>query len=461
MSLLSNRSHSFRLICLAAAAALVAGVRPASVQADDLIPQVQSGATQFAGSVNANAVYVRSGPGDNFYATSKLDKGAPVVVVGVKYDWLKIVPPEGSFCYVARLYVDKTGDGTVGRVNKSELNVRAGSEVNEMKSAVETKLDQGQTVQIIGETDEFYKIKPPQGVYLYVKKDYVDPVKAITVAVPPADTGSEPLQSQPVLPMVTKTPSNPAEGSSTQVPVVAGGAATTQPAVAAAPSTQPAVAIAPATQPAVAPSTVAENEFDATEASFLDATNMPIDKQPIDTLLTEYTTLSKNSDLPPSMQKIADLRISTLKFRAEARSQYLDAMKMEADARSRQQSLKAEQQELVQRVKDQDITIYSALGTLRTSSLQQAGTTLYRLTDPNTGRTLVYIRSDDPKYAGLLNQFIGVRGDINDDAAMSLKVMTPTVAEVVDAAKVNTTVTAEVIPPTMLPKAPTASIAGN
>ena len=466
MSLLNTRGRSVLAwsICLASAAAVTA-VMPTSACADDVIPQVESGATQFAGSVNANSVYVRSGPGDSFYATMKLDKGAPVVVVGVKYDWLKIVPPEGSFSYVSRLYVEKKGDGTVGRVTKSDLNVRAGSDLNAMKTAVQTKLDENQTVSIVGEQDEYFKIKPPAGVYLYVNKQFIDPVKAITVATPP-DNGSEPMQSQPVLPMVTKTPANPADGASTQVPsnpvVATSVTATTQPVnVAVAPSTQPAVAMAPATQP-VPPSVVAENEFDATEASFLDAANMPIDKQPIDSLLSEYSTLSKNSALPTSMQRIADLRIGTLKYRAEARSQYLDAMKMEADAKAKQLSLEAEQQELVQRVKEQDITIYSALGTLRTSSLQQAGTTLYRLTDPGTGRTLLYVRSDDPKYAGLLNQFIGVRGDISDDAAMSLKVMTPTLAEAVDASKVNTTVTADVIPPTMLPKAAsTASIQGN
>ena len=384
-----GRSILVRSICVAAVTAMVAAAMPASVLADDIIPQVESGATQFAGSVNANSVYVRSGPGDSFYATMKLDKGAPVVVVGVKYDWLKIVPPEGSFSYVSRLYVEKKGDGTVGRVTKSDLNVRAGSDLNAMKTAVQTKLDENQTVAIVGEQDEYFKIKPPAGVYLYVNKQFVDPVKAITVATPP-DNGSEPMQSQPVLPMVTKTPANAGDNGGSQVlpgtPVVnTTVTATTQPTnVAVAPSTQPTVAMAPATQP-VPPSVVAENEFDATEASFLDAANMPIDKQPIDSLLTEYSTLSKNSALPTSMQRIADLRIGTLKYRAEARSQYLDAMKMEADARAKQQSLKAEQQELVQRVKAQDITIYSALGTLRTSSLQQAGTTLYRLTRSGHG----------------------------------------------------------------------------
>jgi hypothetical protein len=86
---------------------------------------------------------------------------------------------------------------------------------------------------------------------------------------------------------------------------------------------------------------------------------------------------------------------------------------------------------------------------------------MYRLTDPNTGRTLVYIRSNDPKYAGLLNQFIGVKGDITEDPNISLKMISPTDVEAVDQSKVNTTVSATLIPPSMLPKTATASIVGN
>lgn len=457
LSLLSYRSSGVRsmmaaALCVVAATALGA---PRTALADDTLPQVANGPNQYAGAINSDDVYVRSGPGDNFYATSKLDKGAPVVVVGIHDQWLKILPPQGSFSYVAKAYVDKTGDGSTGRVTRSELNVRAGSDLNAMKTAVQTKLDQNQSVQIIGDQDEYFKIKPPQGVYLYVNKMFVDPVKKLT-AMKPAPSSAEPLQSAPVLPMMSHTPQTTA-GANAQL----SGVPTTQPSgLAMVPSTQPALAKAPTTQP-IAPSVVAQNQFDATEASFLQATDMPIDKQPIDKLLLQYDNLAKNSHLPSTMQKIADIRVKTLQIRMEARDQYEQAMKMEAAAQSRELSLKAERQELAQRIKRQTITMYTALGTLRTSSLQESGATLYRLTDPNTGHTLLYIRSNDPQYANLLNQFIGVRGNINDDAAMSLKVMTPTVAEKVDPLKVNKTIMAQVIPPSMLPKSATSNVVGN
>jgi len=117
---------SFRSFLLAGALSLA--IFPASkLVAQETVerqPDVQNSKFQFEGEVNSPAVYVRSGPGEGYYATMKLDKGTSVTVVGIKFDWLKIVPPDGSFCYVAKAFVDKRGDGNVGRVNKPEVNVR-------------------------------------------------------------------------------------------------------------------------------------------------------------------------------------------------------------------------------------------------------------------------------------------------------------------------------------------------
>jgi SH3-like domain-containing protein len=439
---------SARTLSALLASTLFLATSPSFLLADEpnavAVPQVDNSKVSFAGVVNANEVYLRSGPGDNYYATHKLDKGAPLTVVGVTFDWLKIVPPDGSFSYVAKAYVEQRGDGTIGRVTKPDLNVRAGSDLNAMKTTLQTKLDDGVDVQIVGEQDEYFKIKPPTGVYLYINKQFVDPVRALpTMAA--AAVGATPL--------VSNTPATPAQG-------VADATATTQPSgnVAAAPTTQPTVALAPSTQPS-APT--AEQQFDATEAAFLDATNEPLQAQPIDDLLSKYGTLMGDDGLPVSMRRIAELRVSTLKIRAQVRDEYADTQKMLEAARSKQQALKTEQQELTQRAAEQHISVYTAIGTLRTSSLQESGGTLYRLTDPGTGGTLLYIRSDDAKYAGMIDQFVGVNGDITQDTTMNLKLIAPTDIAVVDPGKVNSSVAAQIVPPSMLTKSPTVSIAGN
>jgi hypothetical protein len=238
-------------------------------------------------------------------------------------------------------------------------------------------------------------------------------------------------------------------------------APTTRPAVASSvavvPTTQPDVVIAPTTKPV---EETADAKFDSLESTFLEASSMPIVQQPLDKLLTGYTALSTDSSLPVSMRRITDMRIATLKLRGNVQKEYLEAKKLDADAQSRKLALRAEHDELAQKAKDQEVSIYTVIGTLRISSLQQAGTTLYRLTDPTSGRTLVYLKSNDPKYTTLLNQFVGVKGDVVEDTNLNLKVITPTSVDTVDQAKVNNTITATIMPPSLLPKTVTAN-AGN
>jgi len=450
----SNKKHmevhmSARRLFLAAAVTVssFAALAPVVSFAQDVTaPAVDNAKFNFQGAINSGGVNVRSGPGDNYYATAKLDKGAPVTVVGIRFDWLKVTPPEGSFSYVAKAYVTRFGDGTKGKVDKPDLRVRAGSSQNAMKTTVQTTLNVGDEVTILGEADEYYKITPPAGVYLYINKQFVDAVKTIdpvasaTPAVAAGSTVAAPAADIKVV-GTTVTPTAP---DTTVKPDAA---------VAAAPSTQPTsteVALAPTTQPAPAAPT-AEATFDKLEADFIAMSSTPLDQQPLAESITGYEALT-SSTLPESLKRIVDLRLATLKARLDAKGQFVALKKSQEEAAQRQVSMKAEQQELQDRIEKSKVSMFTAVGTLRTSSLQQGQTMLYRLTDPGTGRTVVYIRTNDTKYTALLGQFIGVKGDLATDQQLSIKVITPTDAVAVDQAKVNNGVTAEVIPPSLLPR---------
>ncbi len=436
---------SARRLFLATTVALgsFALIAPVSFAQDVTAPEVDNAKFNFSGVINSPSVNVRSGPGDNYYPTSKLNKGTPVTVVGIRFDWLKVKPPEGSFSYVAKAYVTRFGDGTKGKVDKPDLRVRAGSTENQMKTTVQTTLNVGDEVSIIGEVDEYYKITPPANVFLYVNKQFVDAVKTV-----------EPIASTPAV-----TPGN----GGTPTPTVAGAdvkptvtpdapvKSTDKPdtAVAGTPATQPAqVAEAPSTQPAVP---TAEATFDKLEADFVAMSATPLDQQPLPETITNYEALT-SSTLPESLKRIVDIRLATLKARSEAKDQFVALKKSQEAAAARQTALKAEQQELQDRIEKNKISMFTAVGTLRTSSLQQGNTVLYRLTDPGTGRTVVYIRTNDAKYANMLGQFIGVHGELATDQQLGVKVIAPTDASEVDQAKVNNGVTAQVIPPSMLAK---------
>lgn len=468
--------------------------------------EIENSKYQFEGEVNGNAVYVRSGPSDNDYATAKLDKGAMVTVVGIKFEWLKIMPPEGSFCYVAKAYVEKRNDGSIGRVTNT-LNVRVGSQLLPMKTKVATKLEPGQDVQIIGEQDEYFKIKPPEGVYFYVNKQYVDPVKRVEVPAivdaggkktdgaksevadggkvdggkqpevatndggktdggktdivkteTPTDGGKQPEVA--AVPPIEQ-PSNKIEPSATDTKVADATGANTPPLLESTPSPSDAIttsvkpenAIAsndqPTTQPGITVS--ADVEFDRLEAELREASKLPLTRQPVPTLLAGYTKLIANPELPESMRRIAELRVQTLTVHNDNYTMALAHEQELKDRDAKRRALAAEGDELMERLKKTGIIFYSAIGTVRPSSLQGGDGTLYRLTDPMTGRTVVYIRSTDDSLAKMTGLFVGVQGDIIEDPDLKLKVITPTTIEPVDQRNVNRSVTAKISPPSLLP----------
>jgi uncharacterized protein YgiM (DUF1202 family) len=431
----------------------------------DAAPQVENTKFQYSGIVNGNGVLVRSGPSNNFYPTMKLDKGAKVTVVGIKYDWLKIIPPEGSFSYVPQVFVTRRGDGKVGRVNNA-LNVRAGSSLNQIKTTIQTKLQEGQDVTILGEQDEYFKISPPKEAYVYINKQHVKPDQVISndeVAVKDAKDTKEPKEGvEEKKEQVADTGKPQQDGDTPTTPGEATNEGGERGIADASPGTQPTqeegrTGVADAGNgPTSRPSAVATaTEYRKAEADFEAASKLPVVEQPIDELAERYAKLADSGALSTTARQMVDARLRALKIRGEVREELKAFNHSKQEFTRKQKDLAMEAGEIQERLKETQVSIYAAVGMLRVSSIQQGNSTLYRLTDPATGRTVVYIRSNDPAYAGLLNQFVGVKGDLTTDERLRMKIISPTEAQAVDAAKVNSTVIATITPPSMLPIANT------
>lgn len=439
----------------------------AGVLAQDVVqpPAVENSKFQVQGLINGGPVNVRSGPGEGYYATQMLDKGATVTVVGIKFDWLKIVPPEGSFSYVGSVFVDRSADGTTGKINRADVNIRAGSQLNASKTTVQTRLGIGDTVQILGKEDEYLRIKPPAGAYLYVKKDFVDIVKAQagTASLPTGAQGA-PQTASPTgnadptssLPKASAPIIQTPDVVMTATPAAATTMPTTAPSQTAMASTRPGSAVA-----AAPPPPTAEELFGKYEQEFTELSKQPLADQSLGDLTTKYQSIEKSPDLSDELKRVVQLRLATLTGRAQSQTKLLEARKIEKEAAQKQLVLQAEQQELTERLKQTEVQIFAAVGTLEPSSLQVGGGTLYRLTDPDSGRTMIYIRSADAKIADMIGKFVGVKGTATTDSQLSLRVITPSDIEPVDPAKVNGSVAAEIIPPSLLARQASASSTGN
>lgn len=152
----------------------------------------------FTGIVTGNSVYVRSGPDINWFRITKLMKDNKVEVVGEETGWYKIVPPEGSFSWVSKAYVEKK-EGNKGIVAGDRVSIRAGSTLTDRKTSIQMQANKGMEVTIIGEEGDWYKIVPPEGAYVWISAQYVKPVSgevAEAATTPPAEPAKETTVAQ-------------------------------------------------------------------------------------------------------------------------------------------------------------------------------------------------------------------------------------------------------------------------
>lgn len=428
---------SGRLFLAATLALSSCAVFPVLSRAEDSASSETDAKHVFQGQLNANAVQVRSRPSEDAYATMKLKKGDKVTVVGIKGQWLKIEPPEGSFAYVAKSFINLRGDGTVGRATRDTL-AHAGSQLNELAVVTMATVHEGEDVQIIGQYNEYFKIKPPKDSYVYINKQFVDPVETVVEkqTTPPPD------------PLPENRDKPEPKTSSTGNDVASG--ATTRPSEAVADGNTAAATTQPAGFNAIA-------EYEKLEGEFAEINKKAIGEQPLPDLMAGYQKVIASDDLPSSMRSIAEIRLATVKARNDAREKFLAVQENQKKMTEQRQALAAERQEIEDRIKKNDVQVYAAVGTLRPSSLQIGQGMLYRLTDPASGRTVCYIRVSEAKYGPLLGQFIGIRGTITSDPQLKSIVENPIEAAPVDQTKVNGSIAAQIIPPSLMHYVPPAS----
>ena len=132
--------------------------------------------------VTSSEVYVRSGPGKNYYPTSKLKSGDEVEVY--RHDpggWFAIRPPSGSFTWVSARYLETSKHGLV-KVVGDQVAARVGSDFSDIRDVIQVRLHRGEVLEIL-ETKEFrsgpeagtwYKVAPPSGEFRWVSGKFVD-----------------------------------------------------------------------------------------------------------------------------------------------------------------------------------------------------------------------------------------------------------------------------------------------
>ncbi len=159
----------------------------------------------YIAQITSDGVYVRCGPGTNYYPCGKVNATDRVTVVATKFGWSHIVPPSGSFSWVSKQYVAvDQNNPSIGTVAGDSVRVYAGSEYREPIhcDAMQLHLSKGDKVELTGiEEADYYKIVPPTGAYLWVLTDYTQPLgsaegSGIVVEPQPATEQAAPVPKE-------------------------------------------------------------------------------------------------------------------------------------------------------------------------------------------------------------------------------------------------------------------------
>lgn len=136
----------------------------------------------YTGYINSDNVYLRSGPGQNYYPTEKLPRGCEVEIW--RHDpggWFAVRPTPQSFSWISAEYLKPTTDG-LAEITGDRVVVRIGSTLSDVRDVIQIHLNRGEEVEVI-EAKRFgtgpaaqtwYKIAPPAGEFRWVHGNFVD-----------------------------------------------------------------------------------------------------------------------------------------------------------------------------------------------------------------------------------------------------------------------------------------------
>jgi uncharacterized protein YgiM (DUF1202 family) len=332
----------------------------------------------YMAEVAGDDLYVRSGPGTNFYYCSKLNKGDEVKVVGKQFSWARILPPPGSFSWISMQYVSiDPADPKVGTVTGDKVRVYAGSDNVEPlhSTTLQGKLDRGDKVTLLGEQmDDYYKIAPPSFAYLWVSVNFTKPlpVKVPETVTPAAE------------PSTTKTTA--AEESKTVKP----------------PETEPEETPKETTPEPASPETLLE-KYEALQEQVQAERAKPIEKQNYTEIKKALIEITGNENAGKAaryaehvLKQIKDLEL---------------VLAVDKEVRLQNEQLKTIREKIqksraARKEKFEDLGSYAVIGRLQTFTTYGPGN--YRIVD-DSGKTVCYALPNGPISQIELSNLIGLK----------------------------------------------------
>eukprot|EP00752_Nemacystus_decipiens_P013753 g12206.t1 len=392
----------------------------------------------FIGVVTEDKVEIRSGAGRAYYVVGELAKGDMARVEKVLFNqtWYQIRVTQGVNSYVSKAFVDAQGDGETGTVNADRTAYKAASLRGPGESYREQgTLSKGDTVTILAEEGNYYKIAPPEDTFVFIPagtlrkataEDLEEAGKESTDKPEATDKPEEPVKPvDPVDPVPADKPEEtdqPAATDTPEEPVKPVDPAPTDPVQ---PGDKPLSPTPPSTDgwpkaPDVEVDTPARSDaLKALEMKVLPYFSLPIEKQPLDKMAAAYQNIQAY-DLPNIDEQIVDVRLRVI----EKRQQIVNTM---AKAKEAQKTTQA--RTVITDPKDLEPLPdrFTAVGILVSSTVYDGGSLplLYRIVDASpSARTLAYVApSEELNVGAMLNQLVGIVGKTTYDRTLKLNII--------------------------------------
>lgn len=140
------------------------------------------------GFVSASRVNLRSGPGTTYNIVMTIDEGTELTVYSYRDGWFEVDLPAGASAWVYNRWVRveaaagqpiAPGAPVVGKVVGDRVRIRAAPD---MLASVLAERDRGQTIEIVGQAGDWYKVKPPAGTKGWIYSKYIDLERGVRVA---------------------------------------------------------------------------------------------------------------------------------------------------------------------------------------------------------------------------------------------------------------------------------------
>ena len=385
----------------------------------------------FIAKVTGNNVYIRSGKGTAYYACGKLNLNDQVTVVGQAFGWAEIMPPEGSYSWIHKNYVNvKAVQPTVGVLTGDNVRVWAGSDSIEpmRSSSMQTKLNTGEIIELFADQPadgDYYKIKPPAGAKLTINCEFLEYVGPVVSKQPVVIPPRSDIEKAVDLPASTETEA-PVFGNLTEDKTPVG--------------TQPKPAVEPdATQDdekTVSPQPEVEDS-DNLKACYALATKIdqelqkPLAQHNYDSIKKEIETI-KADTTDSKAATYAQILLERI-ARYELAISVINTLKQQDQslASAKEKIERARQAELKNVHRDADF-IYT--GVLKVSHVytSKSGRKRYILQGPD-GKILCYAVPTTEEVAvrfeGLLGKRVGVQGIVSSDAKSLVTLISATAVE--------------------------------